>query len=119
VTAPNVLAGPTREAVRGRRLTLPAFLPPPPTPTPSRAARPIPVQLKIIQARIYAQAGLISGAAGLALATSLTSDQQAKGPATSSWKVRNFEPVAASPAVVVAPAAAPVPLEAAAAAPLK
>ena len=74
------------------------------------------MQLKIIQARIYAQAGLISGAAGLAFATAMTSDEQHKGPATSSWKVRNFEAPVQKPqlgapqaaaAVPVAPAAAP------------
>lgn len=52
--------------------------------------RQIPTQLKIIQARIIAQAGLIVGAVSLAGVTYLTAGDDKK-PAASSWKLRNFE----------------------------
>jgi hypothetical protein len=84
----------------------------PPSKLPSAAS---PAQLKIIQARLFAQAGLIGLAVTLALVTVLTEDEQAVGPATSSWKLRSFEPVAAAPATGMAGSPAAARTEAAAA----
>ena len=67
---------------------------------------PLPLQLRIIQARIVAQGGLIVGAVALAAVSHFTSDEQAKKPATSSMKtLRNYDvktPVV--PVVVTVPA---------------
>jgi len=71
----------------------------------------LPTQLKIIQARIVAQAGLIVGAVGLGFAAYMDSDKGAAKHATSSWKLRDY-----SVAPQQAPAAA-APAEAAAAEP--
>lgn len=71
--------------------------------------RDIPFQLKVISARILAQAGLIMGAVSLAGVSVLTSHEQAQGPATSNWKLRDFSEVGAerpSPARQAAVAAA-------------
>ena len=70
--------------------------------------RDIPFQLKVISARILAQAGLIMGAVSLAGVSVLTSHEQAAGPATSNWKLRDFseQPVTARPSLAEAQAAA-------------
>lgn len=54
--------------------------------------RQIPTQLKIIQARILAQAGLIVGAVSLGMVGWLASGDEPKVPAASSWKLRDFTP---------------------------
>lgn len=72
--------------------------------------RPLPLQLKIITARIVAQAGLLSGAAGFGLAAYLssTSDDAARTKvASSSWKLRDYSvPTDVAAAQPVAQAAA-------------
>lgn len=57
------------------------------------AKKQIPTNVKIIEARIIAQAGLLAGAAAFGLSTLLTEDSDKKRikTATSSWKVRDFE----------------------------
>lgn len=52
--------------------------------------RNIPTQLKIIQARILAQAGLIVGAVSMAGVSYVTSAEKRHKPATSSWKLRDY-----------------------------
>ena len=60
--------------------------------------REIPFQLKIISARILAQAGLIVGALSIAGVSLYTAREQAAAPATSNWKLRDFsEPVQQRP----------------------
>lgn len=60
---------------------------------PHHRHHPTPPHPSPAEARIIAQAGLISGAAGLAMVSALTHEEQSKGPASSSWKMRTFEPV--------------------------
>ena len=63
-------------------------------------ARPLPLQLKIITARLVAQAGMLTGAASFGLAAYLSSSQghfdQPK-VATSTWKLRDYSVVPAEP----------------------
>ena len=71
--------------------------------------RQIPTQLKIIQARIVAQAGLISGAVGLSLVTALTHDEGgAEHKPHASIKMRSYEvaPAVAGALEPVVPAVA-------------
>ena len=79
--------------------------------------RPLPLQLKIITARIVAQAGLLGGAAAFGLAAYLaaspdgdSADAHARKVASSSWKLRDYSrpaaPAAAAGAAAGAAAAA-------------
>ncbi len=52
--------------------------------------REIPTQLKVIQARIVAQAGLIFLVCGLGLAHLLGEDAHEEKYARSSWKLRDY-----------------------------
>lgn len=52
--------------------------------------REIPTQLKVIQARIVAQAGLIGLVCGIGLVTVLTADGEPHEPVRSTWKLRDF-----------------------------
>jgi len=56
------------------------------------ARKQIPFQLKVINARIVAQAGILTGAAGFALASALEGGAERKGPKTAatSWQLRDY-----------------------------
>jgi hypothetical protein len=81
------------------------------------AKKQIPTNVKIIEARIIAQAGLLAGAAAFGLSSYLSEDSSHKRvkTATSSWKVRDFEEKPRSAAVAAA-VATPLESEAAPAA---
>jgi hypothetical protein len=86
--------------------------------------RPLPLQLKIITARIVAQAGILSGAAAFGLVAYLThtgsNDAAARAKvASSSWKLRDYSVPDVAAAAVAAAAAAPAAPVAAAPAELK
>ena len=71
--------------------------------------RPLPLQLKIITARIVAQAGILSGAAALGFAAYLShsNDDAARAKvASSSWKLRDYSVPVVAAAVPAEPAAA-------------
>ena len=53
--------------------------------------RQIPFQLKVITARILAQAVLVGGAGTFAVAALTANEKHHAGPATSSWVIRNFD----------------------------
>ena len=55
--------------------------------------RKIPFQLKVIQARILAQAGLITGVCVIGAANYLAHEETHR-PASSNWKLRNFDATA-------------------------
>ena len=84
--------------------------------------RPLPLQLKIITARIVAQAGILSGAAAFGLVAYMTHSNDAAARAkvaSSSWKLRDYSVPDAAAAAVAAAAAAPAAPVAAAPAELK
>jgi hypothetical protein len=58
--------------------------------------RKIPFQLKVIQARILAQAGLITGVCVIGAANYLAQEETHR-PASSNWKIRNFDASPSSP----------------------
>lgn len=67
------------------------------------AKKNIPTNVKIIEARIIAQAGLLGGAAAFGLSTYLGGDDKHKRKvATSSWKVRDDFDLPAKPAQAAA-----------------
>ena len=63
------------------------------------ARKQIPFQLKVINARIVAQAGILTGAAGFALASALEGGAERKGPKTAatSWQLRDYSLPASPP----------------------
>ena len=84
--------------------------------------RPLPLQLKIITARIVAQAGILSGAAAFGLVAYLTHTNDAASRAkvaSSSWKLRDYSVPDVAAAAAAAAAAAPAAPAAAAPAALK
>jgi hypothetical protein len=50
----------------------------------------VPLSLKVIQARMVAQAGVVSAICVAGMVTFLTSDAEPHKAATSSWQVREF-----------------------------